>query len=140
VRNVCCKFCRPSLALLAATSVVFAAIPSISLAADDASAPMVDNSKVSFEGVVNSNAVYVRSGPAENYYATNQIDKDAKGYGLGLKFDWLKVVPPDGSFSYVAKAYVEKARDGTVVAVTKPDLNVRAGSDLNQLKTTVSRS
>jgi hypothetical protein len=117
-------------------AVLYTAIPPQFTFADEA-APQVDNSKVSFEGVVNSNAVYVRSGPGENYYATIKLDKGAKVTVVGLKFDWLKIIPPQGSFSYIAKAYVEKRGDGSVGRVTKPDLNIRAGSSLNALKTTV---
>jgi uncharacterized protein YraI len=120
---------------LGIAAAAFAAVPA-AFAADEAP-PAVDNAKVSFAGVINSNAVYVRSGPGENYYATLKLDKGAQVTVVGLKFDWLKVVPPDGSFSYVAKAYVEKRGDGSVGRVTKPDLNVRAGSDLNAMKTTV---
>src|SRR5207248_3438513 len=87
--------------------------------------------------VINSNAVYVRSGPGDNYYPTMKLDKGVAVTVVGIKFDWLKVSPPEGSFSYVAKAYVEKRGDGSVGRVTKPDLNVRAGSDLNAMKTTV---
>jgi SH3-like domain-containing protein len=124
-----------SLTLGLAAAAVFAATP-VAVFAEDA-APVVDNSKVSFAGQINSNAVYVRSGPGENYYATLKLDKGATVTVVGLKFDWLKINPPDGSFCYVAKAYVEKRGDGTVGRVTKPDLNVRAGSDLNAMKTTV---
>jgi hypothetical protein len=46
-------------------------------------------------------------------------------------------MPPDGSFCYVAKLYVEKSGDGSVGRVTRPDINVRAGSTLNTMKTTV---
>ena len=123
----------------AAAAALLAATTARPVFAEDAAAPAaaVDNSKVSFAGTVNSNAVYVRSGPGENYYATLKLDKGANVTVVGLKFDWLKIVPPDGSFCYVAKAYVEKRGDGTVGRVTKPDLNVRAGSDLNAMKTTV---
>src|ERR1019366_6740053 len=99
--------------------------------------PQVDNSKVSVVGIVNSNEVYVRSGPGENYYATIKLDKGAKVMVVGLKYNWLKIIPPDGSFSYVAKAFVEKRGDGSTGQVTKPDLNVRAGSDLVAIKTVV---
>jgi len=43
----------------------------------DEAAPLIDNSKASFAGVINSNDVYVRSGPGENYYATLKLDKGA---------------------------------------------------------------
>src|SRR5438067_6420710 len=97
----------------------------------------IDNSKFQFEGRVNANSVYIRSGPSENDYPTLKLDTGATVTAVGLKFDWIKIIPPEGSFCYVAKAYVEKRGDGSVGRVTKPDLNVRAGSDLNAMKTTV---
>jgi SH3-like domain-containing protein len=120
-------------------STLFLATPPILVMAEDTGVvvPQVDNSKVSFAGVVNANQVYLRSGPGDNYYATHKLDKGAPLTVVGVTFDWLKVLPPDGSFSYVAKAYVEQRGDGTIGRVTKPDLNVRAGSDLNAMKTTL---
>jgi SH3-like domain-containing protein len=128
-----------TLSALLASTLFLATSPSF-LLADEPNAvavPQVDNSKVSFAGVVNANEVYLRSGPGDNYYATHKLDKGAPLTVVGVTFDWLKIVPPDGSFSYVAKAYVEQRGDGTIGRVTKPDLNVRAGSDLNAMKTTL---
>src|SRR5207237_5115745 len=56
---------------------------------------------------------------------------------VGIKFEWLKIVPPEGSFCYVAKAYVEKRGDGSVGRVNT-QLNVRVGSALNAMKTKIS--
>jgi hypothetical protein len=53
-----------------------------------------------------------------------------------VKFDYLKIEPPAGSFSYVGKAYVERRGDGGVGRVTTA-ANVRTGSELNSMKTTV---
>ncbi|HWP40367.1 MAG TPA: hypothetical protein VNL70_05530, partial [Tepidisphaeraceae bacterium] len=53
------------------------------------------------------------------------------------KFNWLKILPPEGSFCYVAKAYVNRAGNGSVGQVTNT-LNVRIGSSLNPLKTKVA--
>jgi len=100
------------------------------------SQPDVANSKFQVEGVVNA-SVFVRSGPQDSYYSTMKLDKGAKVTVVGERFGWLKIVPPEGSFCYVAKLYVEKAGDGTVGHVTRPDINVRAGSSLNTMKTTV---
>lgn len=107
------------------------------LLAQEQSVPEVENAKQQFEGRINSNAVYVRSGPGENYYPTLKLDRGASIKVVGIRYDWLKVIPPEGSFSYVAKAYVEKRGDGSVGRVTRNDLNVRAGSSLNQMKTSV---
>jgi hypothetical protein len=56
---------------------------------------------------------------------------------VGIKSDWLKILPPEGSYCYVAKAYVNKRGDGTMGRVTNP-LNVRVGSSLNAMKTKVA--
>jgi hypothetical protein len=53
---------------------------------------------------------------------------------VGMKLDWLKIVPPDGSFCYISKAFVDRNGDGTAGKVNKDAVNVRAGSTLNALK------
>jgi len=63
-----------------------------------------------------------------------KLDKGAQVTVVGARFEWLKIVPPDGSFCYVAKAYVEKHGDGSEGRVTNT-LNVRVGSTLNAMKT-----
>lgn len=106
-------------------------------AEDIASAPEVENSKYQFLGTINTKDVYVRSGPAESYYPTVKLDKGAQVTVVGIRFDWLKVLPPEGSFCYVSKVWVDRRGDGSKGRVTKPDLNVRAGSLLVKSKTTV---
>lgn len=105
--------------------------------AQDLAPPDVENSKYQFVGVVNSNAVFVRSGPSENDYATIKLDKGAQVKVVGIRFEWLKVVPPEGSFCYVAKAFVDRRGDGGVGRVTNT-LNVRVGSQLNELKAKIA--
>jgi uncharacterized protein YgiM (DUF1202 family) len=119
---------------LAAVAGLLVLPPAPAWAQEDINAPQVENSKNSFSGVVNGNAVYVHSGAGQNYYPTLKLDKGAEVTVVGIKFDWLKIVPPEGSYSYVAKAFVERAGDGKVGRVTRPDLNVRAGSTLNDMK------
>src|SRR5439155_14952575 len=63
-----------------------------------------------------------------------KIDQGAKVKVVGAKFDWLKIVPPDGSFCYVARLYVDRHGDGSVGRVNKDSINVRAGSALSALK------
>ncbi len=129
-------FNRPILffaqAMLAA--VIFFTLPVGARGQDATAQPDVANSKFQFSGTINSNSVYVRSGPADSYYPTMKLDKGAPITVVGIKFDWLKISPPEGSFCYVAKVFVEKHGDGSVGRVTKPDLNVRAGSNLNAMK------
>jgi uncharacterized protein YgiM (DUF1202 family) len=99
-------------------------------------APQVENTKFQYSGIVNGNGVLVRSGPSNNFYPTMKLDKGAKVTVVGIKYDWLKIIPPEGSFSYVPQVFVTRRGDGKVGRVNNA-LNVRAGSSLNQIKTTI---
>src|SRR5215208_1087785 len=118
-----------------------AAMPGQSLAQVDGAdspnvPPEVPNAKFNFVGEVNGNNVYVRSGPSDSYYPTAKLSKGTRITVRGVKFDYLKIEPPPSSFSYVGKAYVERRGDGTKGRVTTA-ANVRTGSELNSMKTTV---
>src|SRR5262245_34096493 len=82
------------------------------LFAQDAGNP-VENSKYRAAGVINANSVFVRSGASDNDYPVMKLDKGAQITVVGKRFDWLKIVPPEGSFCYVSKAYVDRRADGT---------------------------
>lgn len=103
----------------------------------DVSSPEVANEKFQLAGEINAKNVYVRSGASENFYPTMMLDKGVKITAVGEKFEWLKIMPPEGSFSYVAKVYVERRGNGSIGRVTKPDVLIRAGSTLNAMKTAV---
>jgi len=107
------------------------------LAQDVVLPPAVENSKYQVQGVINGGPVNVRSGPGEGYYATQLMDKGASVTVVGIKFDWLKIVPPDGSFSYVGSVFVDRSADGTTGKINRNDVNIRAGSQVNASKTTV---
>ena len=121
---------------LAAAAALVAGVRPASVQADDL-IPQVQSGATQFAGSVNANAVYVRSGPGDNFYATSKLDKGAPVVVVGVKYDWLKIVPPEGSFCYVARLYVDKTGDGTVGRVNKSELNVRAGSEVNEMKSAV---
>lgn len=97
----------------------------------------VENSKYQFEAVITGNSVQVRSGPGENYYPTMKLDKGARVRVVGIKFDWLKIVPPEGSYSVVAKQYLTLDADKTSGTITGDSVNIRAGSLLNNVKVAV---
>src|SRR3954468_13996931 len=124
----------PLIAAAASLAVLAMPMPVFAQAADDPALKEVENSKFSTSGVIMSNAVFVRCGPGDNYYPTLKLDRGAKVKVVGAKFDWLKVVPPEGSFCYVARLYVDRHGDGTVGRVNKDSINVRAGSALSALK------
>ena len=134
---------RSSLALVA-----LLAVPTVNLstgnlstgllfAQDAISTPDVANSKYQIDGEINVPSVYVRSGPGEGYYPTAELTKGANITVVGIKFDWLKVVPPDGSYSYVGAVFVDQAADGKTGKINRNDVNIRAGSSVNGMKTTV---
>jgi hypothetical protein len=99
--------------------------------------PAVDNSKNAALGEITGDAVYVRSGAGDNYYPTMKLNAGATITVVGERFDWLKILPPEGSFCYIAKAFVDKAPSGDSGVVNRAEVNVRAGSSLNAMKTTV---
>jgi uncharacterized protein YgiM (DUF1202 family) len=128
-----------AITLLAAALTVTA----MSLRAQDAgpseapaATPDVPNAPFNFVGEVNANNVYVRSGPSDSYYPTTKLNKGTQVTVRGTKFQYVKIEPPPGSFSYVGKAYVERRGDGAVGRVNTA-ANVRTGSELNPMKTTV---
>ncbi len=107
------------------------------LIAQETPAPDVANAPYQFLGEITAANTFVRSGPREGDYATAKLDKGQQVTVVGIKFDWLKILPPEGSFSYVSKAFVQQYGDGKRGRVTKNDLSVRAGSSLNALKSQV---
>ena len=114
-----------------------AALPCVSLGGDAVQVqPDVANSRYQFTGAINDSNVYIRSGPGEEWYSTLKLDKGAPVTVVGIQGDWLKILPPTGSFCYVSKMFVNKAADGAG-QVTHNGINVRAGSVISPLKTTV---
>src|SRR5208283_4996435 len=99
--------------------------------------PEVANSKFQINGVINVDSVYIRSGPGEGYYPTQELSKGAAVTVVGIKFDWLKILPPEGSFSYVNAAFVDHTGDSAIGKINRNNVNVRAGSLTNAMKTTV---
>src|SRR3954468_10780484 len=110
-------------------TAIFAAIltGSASLEKSAEEQPQVENAKFQFAGVLNSDAVMLRSGPGENYYITTKLNKGTPITVVGIKFDWLKVVPPDGSFSVVAKNLVTREAGANVGTINADNVNIRAG-------------
>jgi uncharacterized protein YgiM (DUF1202 family) len=124
--------------LLTALSLgLVAAIPPRMIFADDTSSDGasadVENARHSFIGSINASSVFVRSGPRDDAYQTTKLDKGTEVTVIGIKFDWLKILPPPGSFAYVPKVYIERHGDGSVGRATR-EIIAKVGSDLNPLK------
>jgi len=78
---------------------------------------------------ITADNVNVRSGPGTNYYRCGLLNTGEKVKVVGSKFSWSQIVPPPGSFSWIAKQYVSvEAANPTVGTVTGDSIRVYAGS------------
>ena len=132
---------RSHAAVLAAIGSINLFIFSSTLHAQATPAPANDVPDTSmaqfqFSGVLNDDNVYVRSGASENDYPIMKLNKGDAVVVVGAKFDWLKVLPPEGAFCLVGKAWVDKRGDGSVGRVredVESAVNVRIASSLNNM-------
>ncbi|MBG7617711.1 MAG: hypothetical protein IZT57_05010, partial [Chloroflexi bacterium] len=74
--------------------------------------------------------VYVRSGPGTNFYDCSKLNTGDKVKVIGKQFSWARIVPPQGSFSWISIQYVSiDSTNPTVGTVTGDRVRVYAGSD-----------
>ena len=97
----------------------------------------VDNAPFQFIGQIHAENVFLRSGPGENHYATMRLNKGVEVTVMGMKFDWLKVLPPEGSYSLIAKQFVRLDAGAKTGTVTADSVRVRAAGSASNLKTMV---
>ena len=118
--------------LAPAFSIALIGIPLFAHAEEGEIKSEVENSRFQFEGEINANSTFIHSGPSDMDYATMRLDRGMHVTVVGIRFDWLKIAPPPGSFCYVAKAFIERRDNGSIGRVTNP-LIVHYGSDLTPL-------
>lgn len=87
-----------------------------------------------WEGEVSGSNVYVRSGAGANWYPTMKLNAGDRILVLGDKFGWYQITPPQGSFSYIDMAMVERKPGDKVGTVKQDKVYVRAGSAIEQRK------
>ena len=123
------------LILSAALSLTISAsvLPSITFA-QEAPAQGLETAKQQWLGLVNAGAVYVRSAASEDAYPVMKLEKGAQVKVVGMKFKWLKILPPEGTFAYVPQAYIQRRNDGKVGRATR-EIIAKVGSSLTQQKT-----
>ncbi len=84
--------------------------------------------KFPYEGLVESDAAYVRSGPGKQFYPTGQLNRGTRvtvhRHDPG---GWYMIAPPPGSFSWIRAEYVQKTAPnrGTIA---ENNVVVRVGS------------
>jgi hypothetical protein len=79
---------------------------------------------------VTGNRVNIRSGPGTNYYSCCIANKNDRVIVVGRKFGWSQISPPEGSFSWISKQYINiEAENSQTGIVTGDNIRVYAGSD-----------
>lgn len=75
--------------------------------------------------------VNIRSGPGTSYYRCGKLNAGDKITVVDILHNaWAKIVPPDGSYSWISKTYVElNPADQKTGVLTGDDVRVWAGSD-----------
>lgn len=83
-----------------------------------------------FIAEVTGNDVYIRSGKGTAYYQCGKLNAGYQITVVDEVFGWAKVVPPDGSYSWINKNYVKIDPPGSNKGVvTGENVRVWAGSD-----------
>ncbi len=79
---------------------------------------------------ITADDIYVRSGPGTNYYFTGKLNKGDQVKIVSDKFSWSQIVPPEGSYSWIAAQYVQVGPDNSLMGTVAGDaVRVYAGSD-----------
>ncbi len=90
----------------------------------------VRRAAVKYVGVVDGTDVYVRSGDDTRYYPCTKLSRPATVRVVSESDEWVKILPPEGTFSVVDRRYVKPDADGESGTVTGNNVWVRAGGDL----------
>ncbi len=77
------------------------------------------------------NEVSIRSGPGTSYYRCGNLNAGDKVIVVDILHNaWAKIVPPEGSYSWISKTYVQLNPNNPKIGVlTGDDVRVWAGSD-----------
>jgi len=74
-----------------------------------AEATAVRPANLPYAARITGDQVNVRSGPAQVYYPVTTLDRGERIIVLEEMFGWAKIKPTKGSFSYIAKEFVDRA-------------------------------
>lgn len=85
---------------------------------------------VPYTGVVIQNQTDVRAGAANSYYRVGELDKGTPVEVVEVIVGWYKIVPPDGVYSYISKAFVDAKGDGST-GVVNTDRSKVFAADVN---------
>jgi uncharacterized protein YgiM (DUF1202 family) len=110
--------------------VCLVSLSSVGLAQKRATSGETSPPSFPYVAQITANDVYIRSGPGTNYYHCSKVNKGDKVVVVGSKFSWSRIVPPEGSFSWISKQYVSvDAANAGIGIVTGDAVRVYAGSE-----------
>ena len=97
---------------------------------EGAAGPEIETPPFPYAALITADDVSIRSGPGTNFYHCGKFKKGDRVKVVARQFSWSRIVPPAGSFSWIAMQYV-KIDQGTPGTGTVAGDNVRvyAGSD-----------
>jgi uncharacterized protein YgiM (DUF1202 family) len=86
--------------------------------------------KYPYVGEVTAADLNVRSGPGTNFYSCCKIGQPTRVIVMGEKFSWSQIMPPQGTFSWIFKQYVQVDSNKPEIGIVNSDnVRVYAGAD-----------
>lgn len=84
--------------------------------------------------------VYIRSGPGTAYYFSGKINAPARVTVVDQKNNWSKIIPPEGSFSWISKDYVDvEPKNEQIGTVTGDSVRIWAAAEYLEPKVSHSQ-
>jgi hypothetical protein len=125
---------RPNTTLITARLAVIAGVVACSISV---ARPVFAQQQFPYKAYINTDEVYVRSGPGQNYYPTDKltIGQEVEVYRHDAG-DWYAIKPVEGSFSWVADRYLRPTDDG-LATVAEENVPARVGSRFSDIRDTI---
>jgi len=116
----------------AASRLVPSLAPSLALAFETPAFAAQANDQLTFLGEINADNSFLRSGPStdQNNYPVYRLDKGATVVVVGIRDNWLQVIPPEGAFCVIDKADLERRGEGNGRVIRADGALVRIGSTI----------
>jgi uncharacterized protein YgiM (DUF1202 family) len=100
------------------------------LGSPEPAAEEVNQGQFPYIGEITGTDLNVRSGPGMNYYNCGKVSTPARVVVVGQTFSWSQILPPQGSFSWIFKQYVQTDVNNPGVGIVNGDnVRVYAGAD-----------
>lgn len=97
---------------------------------EGAAGPEIETPPFPYDALITADDVYIRSGPGMNFYHCGKFKKGDRVKVVARQFSWSRIVPPTGSFSWIAMQYVKiDSANTSAGVVTGDNVRVYAGSD-----------